>query len=243
MPDYSDTSEMKLLADEVLENSAIVANCRMNRERNLHGTNGYDSDLGFDPLILLKATVREQGHAKWLDLCCGTGKALVEASAMMDAERLPITIVGVDLVGMFDISSSERLQLVQASLSDWKPTEQLDLITCVHGLHYIGDKLGLIARAASWLTPNGKFAANLDKSNLLLLHAADARIVAQIRKAGFSYSTEHKILECVGHRQVQFPFRYLGADDQAGPNYTGQPAVNSHYAVIDSLPKESGHAQ
>ncbi|MFD0205449.1 MULTISPECIES: hypothetical protein [Saccharothrix] len=24
--------------------------------------------------------------------------------------------------------------------------------------------------------------------------------------------------------------RYLGADDRAGPNYTGQPAVHSYYA-------------
>ena len=24
------------------------------------------------------------------------------------------------------------------------------------------------------------------------------------------------------------PYRYLGADDRAGPNYTGQPAVDSY---------------
>ncbi len=28
------------------------------------------------------------------------------------------------------------------------------------------------------------------------------------------------------------PFTYLGADDQAGPNYTKQPAVNSLYESI-----------
>ena len=28
---------------------------------------------------------------------------------------------------------------------------------------------------------------------------------------------------------MTFHGRYRGADDQAGPNYTGQPAVNSYY--------------
>jgi hypothetical protein len=32
---------------------------------------------------------------------------------------------------------------------------------------------------------------------------------------------------------VSLPYRYLGADDQAGPNYTGQPAVDSHYEVVE----------
>jgi len=29
------------------------------------------------------------------------------------------------------------------------------------------------------------------------------------------------------------PYRYLGADDRAGPNYTGQPAVDAHYEPLD----------
>jgi hypothetical protein len=41
-----------------------------------------------------------------------------------------------------------------------------DLITCVHGLHYVCDKLGLIARAASWLVEDGRFVANLALDNL-----------------------------------------------------------------------------
>lgn len=220
---------MKLVSDNELSNSPVVANCRMNRERNLHGTNGYDRDLRFDPLEILRHVAKENGQAKWLDLCCGTAKALIEASAILNEEELPIMIVGVDLVGMFK-SGSDHLKLVQTSLVGWKPTERFDLITCVHGLHYIGDKLDLIARAASWLTPKGRFAANLDVNNLKLLKSEAQTIVAHVRDAGFRYSTKHKILECDGHREVQFPFRYLGADDQAGPNYTGQESVNSHYA-------------
>ena len=39
----------------------------------------------------------------------------------------------------------------------------------------------------------------------------------------------HRIT-CTGHRHINLPYRYLGADDRAGPNYTGQPAVCSLYA-------------
>jgi len=31
-----------------------------------------------------------------------------------------------------------------------------------------------------------------------------------------------------------FPYSYIGADTNAGPNYTGQPAVDSHYRSIDN---------
>ena len=64
------------------------------------------------------------------------------------------------------------LRLVEASLSTWRPDRPFDLITCVHGLHYVGDKLGLIARAASWLAEDGLFVASLDLANLKL---ADGR--------------------------------------------------------------------
>ena len=75
------------------------------------------------------------------------------------------------------------LQLICTPAACWQPALRFDLITCVHGLHYIGDKLGLLTRAASW------------PSRSLL------------------------------------PYTYLGADDGAGPGYTGQPAVWSHYAT------------
>ena len=35
--------------------------------------------------------------------------------------------------------------------------------------------------------------------------------------------------ECEGRKITTLSYVYLGADDTAGPNYTGQPAVNSHY--------------
>jgi hypothetical protein len=35
--------------------SAVVANCAMNRERQLTGVNSYARDLGFDPLAVVTA--------------------------------------------------------------------------------------------------------------------------------------------------------------------------------------------
>ena len=65
---------MGLLDDDELERSAVVANCRMNRERNLLGSNGYDRELGFDPLAFLKERTTADVTVAWLDLCCGTGR-------------------------------------------------------------------------------------------------------------------------------------------------------------------------
>lgn len=140
---------MKLLGDNDLEESGVVANCRMNRERSLTGTNGYERELRFHPLFFLKDLATTTGSVKWLDLCCGSGAALSEAAKIVEAEDLPIEIVGVDLVRLFVCSKTEHpcLRLVEASLTDWQPDGQFNLITCVHGLHYIGDKLGLIGRA------------------------------------------------------------------------------------------------
>jgi len=229
---------MNFLANEELEQSGIVANCRMNRERNLCGSNGYSRELRFNPLDFLKEKAESKGHASWLDLCCGTGKALVEAGSQISEESLPIEIVGVDLVGMFlsGKATPTCLKLIQASLSTWDPDEQFDLITCVHGLHYVGDKLGLITRAASWLTVGGRFVANLDLKNIKLDDDLSAeRIIAkELRRQGFEYDFRRHLILSDTRRTVDFPFKYLGANDQAGPNYTGQPAVNSHYQVEDA---------
>ncbi len=227
---------MEFLGDDDLDVSGVVANCRMNRERHLTGSNGYEREMRFNPLALLKTTAATTGRARWLDLCCGSGEALVEAAKIVEAEDLQIDIVGVDLVRSFVGGETEHrcLRLVGASLTDWQPGGQFDLITCVHGLHYIGDKLGLVARAASWLTENGRFAANLDMNNIKLRERESAGriIVAELRRNGFTYSFRTKLIQCDGRQQVRLPFTYLGADDKAGPNYTGQAAVDSHYEQV-----------
>jgi SAM-dependent methyltransferase len=231
---------MRLLGDDELERSAVVANCRMNRERNLVGSNGYDRELGFNPLDVLRGRAADGRETAWLDLCCGTGKALIQAAGLVHADGLDVEIVGVDLVGMFHRPDPglSSLRLVEASLSTWRPDRPFDLITCVHGLHYIGDKLGLIARAATWLVEDGLFIGNLDLHNLRFADGEPAgrRITADLRRSGLEYDRRRRRVVCRGRKTLRPPFRYLGGDDRAGPNDTGQPAVHSYYeAVIGTI--------
>lgn len=227
---------MKLVGDDELERSAVVANCRMNRERDLVGPIGYDRELGFNPLDFLRGRAADGRESAWLDLCCGTGKALIQAAELVHAGGLSIAIAGVDLVGMFHRLDPGLtcLRMVAASLTTWHPDRHFDLITCVHGLHYIGDKLGLISRAASWLVEDGLFVANLDLRNLKFADGKPAgrRVAADLRRAGVEYDRKRRRVIVRGRTLADLPCRYVGADDQAGPNYTGQPAVDSYYAPI-----------
>jgi hypothetical protein len=50
-----------------------------------------------------------------------------------------------------------------------------------------------------------------------------------LRAAGFTYDSRTRRIRRTGPFAGTLPFRYLGADDRAGPNYTGQPAVHSYY--------------
>ena len=208
----------------------------MNRERNLCGSNGYDRELRFNPIEYLRNLAEPDcGRSeplRWLDLCCGTGTALVEAAGIASAEHLLLEIVGVDLVDMFQQHKFPRLKFVVASLAEWQPDGQFDLVTCIHGLHYIGDKLGLICRCANWLKDGGRFVANIDMANIVYDGRPSNRIVTrELRKSGFEYTSRTRLLQFTADQkpEPQLPFHYLGADDQSGPNYTGQPAVNSHY--------------
>jgi SAM-dependent methyltransferase len=233
-----DRQHSGLLSNAELERSGVVANCAMNRVRQLAGVNSYTRELGFNPLGFLTSRLDAQPPsltAGWLDLCCGTGRALVQAGAQLAsiglAERA--VLAGVDLAGMFDpVPASVPVRLVTASVLAWEPGQAFDLITCVHGLHYIGDKLAVLARAATWLTPAGLLVADLDLASIRLAGGEPAarRLAARLRAAGFSYSSRRHRITRTGPADVHLPYSYLGADDQAGPGYTGQDAVNSHYA-------------
>lgn len=213
MPRSSPLAE--LLTDDALEASSVVANNAMNRERRLAGRDGYSRVLGFDILGLPPG-------ARWLDLCCGSGRALLDAAAA----RPDLDITGVDLVGYFAAAGPVRFET--ASISKWTPSGRFDLVTCVHGLHYVGDKLGALQRAASWLSETGVFVANFDVSGVRLPGGA-RRLLPALRAAGFTYDARARRIRREGHFTGVLPFRYLGADDRAGPNYTGQPAVHSYY--------------
>ncbi|GAA4578195.1 class I SAM-dependent methyltransferase [Planotetraspora phitsanulokensis] len=233
---------MRLLDGESLERSAVVANRTMNRERGLVGSGGYGRALGLDVLDFLRTRSSTRSSTRlstrpvvrWLDLCCGEARALLEASHVLgdDAE-----IVGVDLVDFFaGPSRPPRLRLITASITTWEPDEPFDLITCVHGLHYVGDKLGVLSRIPGWLADDGMFVGDFDTRCIRLEDGSQAgrRLTAALRASGFAYdSRHHRITRRRGGGDLPgLPYQYLGSDDAAGPNYTGQPAVDSYYSYL-----------
>jgi SAM-dependent methyltransferase len=202
---------------------------------SLRAPNSYEKDLGFAPLDFLKERLATQHEAAWLDLCCGTGRALIQAAEVCRNMNLDhrVKLMGVDLIPMFDSirPGLGSVRLLAASVEKWETAERFDLVTCVHGLHYIGDKLCLIQRAASWLKEGGLLAGHLDYRNLRIngRTSSGAQIGKDLRRAGFQYVSHRHLLICSAKTRHPLPYRYLGADDQTGPNYTGQPAVDSYY--------------
>lgn len=75
------------------------------------------------------------------------------------------------------------------------------------------------------------FVAGLDLRNLKLADGkvAGRRVTAELRRSGLEYDRGRRLIRCEGRKNLVLPFVYLGASDQAGPNYTGQPAVDSLY--------------
>jgi SAM-dependent methyltransferase len=228
----------ELLAHEALERSSVVANSAMNRERGLSGVNSYAKELGFEPLELLRSRLEAGRPAAWLDLCCGRGRALIQAAQALDRGGLAdrVLLHGVDLVPMFDPvpAGLPSLRLEAASLFVWSAPQRYDLITCIHGLHYLGDKLELLRRALSWLEPDGCFAASFDLRSLRGADGAslDREVGRRLRAAGVRIDTRRRLVTADGPCAPELPYRYLGADAAAGPNYTGQAAVDSYYELL-----------
>jgi SAM-dependent methyltransferase len=226
-----------LLDDASLARSPIVANAQMNRERGCAGSNSYARELKLDPLAVLASRLQRDSPVAWLDLCCGRGRALIEAAQALapEAGAGRLRLVGIDLVPYFDAAPPglDFLELRSASVADWSSERAFDLITCVHGLHYVGDKLGLVARACGWLEPDGLFVANLDPTNLRLADGRPAgrSVLSALRRAGLTYVPRTHLLSCQGRKRVSLSYEYLGADPGSGPNYTGQAAVDSYYDI------------
>lgn len=222
-----------LLNNSELEKSDVVANNRMNRERNLVGINSYKKDIGIDPIQFIQQKMASQNFFHWLDLCCGKGKALLQAAAYFNEHKNTIHFQGIDLVDYFEPSSEkyDHLELICGSIMDFIPKQSYDLITCVHGLHYIGDKLKMIEKYSEALKDDGLFVTHLDLNNIKSSTLSDIKklLIEQFKKPGFNYNSRTKILTCTGKRAIDFKLSYKGANDQAGPNYTGQEAVDSYY--------------
>ncbi|MFE3795686.1 class I SAM-dependent methyltransferase [Nocardia tengchongensis] len=212
-----------LIDDAHLEQTAVVANSAMNRDRRLPA---YRRELGFDPVAWLAA---RPGPQRWLDVGCGSALALFEA-----AEHLPgnTRITGLDLVGYFRGTPKPGVELVTGSVLSWSPDSPIDLITSVHAIHYVGDKLAALTRMSSWLAPDGRLALNFDATSLRDANGGPLgrRFSTALRRNGFTYTSRTHRLTRTGHAIPAWSFSYLGADPLAGPNYTGQEAVSSHYA-------------
>jgi 2-polyprenyl-3-methyl-5-hydroxy-6-metoxy-1,4-benzoquinol methylase len=235
---------MRIISEERLRYSPVVANCRMNRKRQLAGNNSYVQELGFNPGEFLLKRVRETaGSVRWLDLCCGEGIALIQfAQSMAGTEWADrIEIVGVDLVGMFSTFNNKvtpALNLIDSSIEDWTSPHTYDLITCIHGLHYLGDKLSVLCRIGLMLKPDGQYYGSFSPTNILNETGKPLTnwLNGQFKTFGWTYSDRRHLLSRSGWSDWPQNWIYLGADDQAGPNYTGQEAVNSYYRL--PVPRE-----
>lgn len=226
-----------LLSHSELEVSEIVANCLMNRQRQLIGSNSYTKELGLNPLSFITNRIQNQSNVAWLDICCGTGRALIHAAESLYKLELvsQTSLIGVDIVSQFYPYSPKltNLELITNSVHTFTTSRKFDLITCVHGLHYLGDKLEVLKRAASWLADNGMLIAHLDLANLWIVEGDEAKMMPRkfLSGTGFKYNNRKKLLSLENHQELIFELEYLGADDCAGANYTGQAAVNSFYSA------------
>ncbi|MCP4137819.1 MAG: class I SAM-dependent methyltransferase [bacterium] len=226
---------MKLLTPHQLTSSPIAANTRMNRERNASGVNSYEKEIALSPLPFLKERALHQQQVRWLDLCCGTGKALIQTAKELHAHNAETTIeiYGVDLVGFFEPSweAHPNLSLIESTLTAYETTAAFDLITCIHGMHYIGDKLGIIKKYIGKLKQDGIFICNLDTKDIFDMEGnrINRQVNAEFKRQGLDYDAAKRVLRCRGSGELDLPFSYKGADDTYGKNYTGQETVSSYY--------------
>ena len=228
---------MKLLAENELIWSWVVANSKMNRERNASGVNSYEKELKFRPEDFLEKHIQQYSQVKWLDLCCGQGKALIQTGEWLANKKLQDKAIlkGIDLVDAFQPipSNITCIDFEVGSLVDWRSTLHFDLITCVHGLHYIGDKLKVLASVFESLSPEGLFIANLDLGNIQIENGnTESFLLNCFKTHNVQYNRRSRVLECKGYRKIDFSLRYKGANDAVGPNYTGQDAVCSVYEAL-----------
>jgi len=226
-----------LRADELLS-SPVVANATMNRGRGLCGVNFYERNLRFSITDFLAERVQERGHAVWYDACCGQGCALVEAGKQFAVAGWgrQVRIVGVDLVGMFTPEQAPRVTLIDADVAAFKPEQPADLITCVHGLHYLGDKLGFLQNASAMLAPDGLFLGHMDTNNVRVAEGG-----ASIWRQAARHATEGGVaLELKGHvlrlsrkdAPLDFGVTYEGATVSEQLNYTGITVIDSWYTML-----------
>lgn len=227
---------MKLLSENELVWSWVVANSKMNRKRNASGVNSYEKELKIKPEVFLEEYIQQFGNVKWLDICCGEANALIQAAAYLAVKGIQdkARLKGIDLVDAFQNIPSEItcVDLEVRSIVEWNSSEQYDLITSVHGLHYIGDKLEVLSKILERISEGGVFIANLDLNNIQFVNGdAEKHLKNIFRQNSIEYNSRNRLLTCKGPRYINFNITYKGANDEVGPNYTGQDAVCSVYEM------------
>jgi hypothetical protein len=142
-----------MLTDHELLASSVVANSTMNRGRGLSGVNSYERELRFDILKFLQERVSLNGRAVCDDACCGEGRALLAAARFLQSVEWggAVSLLGIDLVDAFTAVETHGLTLVRGDVVKHRWDIPVDLVTIVHGLHYLGDKLRFIENAYSML--------------------------------------------------------------------------------------------
>ncbi len=223
-----------MLTDTQLLASQTVANATMNRGRGLTGVNSYARELRFDIGAFLKERVRENGQAVWYDACCGEGRALAEAAdefRVTDGGR-HIRLIGTDLVGMF-VPTPPQVELRMGDVVTDAPDCPLDLVTCVHGLHYLGDKLGFLERMYQSLALGGRLLAHLDTANLRCTSRPLWPVLARrARPQGVKLEVRHHVLSLErSGTALDFGAVYQGATVSDQPNYTGINVIDSWYTA------------
>jgi len=216
--------------------SHIVANSTMNRSRGLSGVNSYTKDLRFEVLSHLLERHKANGSVVWYDVCCGEAHALSQAATELSDRgiRDGVKIIGADLVmsDPSDQSDQSNVTLIEGDVSTLLPTQKADLITCVHGLHYIGDKLGLLTHLSGMLAEGGIFIGNIDPANIRI-QGAVSNGWANIAKAAGIHKThlvyKDHILKIVQPGRIGFNLVYKGATASEKPNYTGITVMDSWY--------------
>ena len=222
-----------------LLSSPIVANATMNRGRGFSGVNSYERELRFDLSRFLTQRVQERGTALWLDVCCGEGHALIEAGTKFAKTDwgASVEIIGVDLVEMFVPEEAPGVRLVSADVMAFTLGRSADLITCVHGLHYLGDKLGFLERISRMLSPGGLFLGQLDTRNIRTDRPGRAIWPSAVRHAcqpGEALSFANHLIRIEGtDAPLDFGVQYQGATVSETPNYTGITVIDSWYRVQD----------
>lgn len=224
-----------LRADEL--SSSVVANATMNRGGGLAGVNSYERDLRFSITDFLAERVRERGEAIWYDACCGQGRALAEAGTQFAETEWgrQVQIVGVDLVGMFTPEQAPNVTLMTADVAAFRLDQPADLLTCVHGLHYLGDKLGFLQDVYAMLAAGGLFLGHLDMSNVRATESGLSvwrQAARHAGKSGVALELKSHVLHIKRMEALlEFGLAYQGATVSEQPNYTGITVIDSWYAL------------